>query len=119
MMKQNLGRGCFYCGEMTHARRDYQRLKWEGSKVPSPKRAGSGAVRVVEIGDAAPEGSAGTTNTECDVRAEVQDGLLQLESEKQVPAMVDCGTCGGKKSVKDLNLPVVTRVLLETRLSTY
>ena len=43
----------------------------------------------------------------CDVRAEVQDGLLQLASGKQVPAMVDCGACGGKKSVEDLILPVV------------
>ena len=47
------------------------------------------------------------TDTVCDVRAEVQDGLLQLASGKQVPAMVDCGACGGKESVEDLNLPVV------------
>ena len=61
----------------------------------------------METCDAAPEGSAGVTDTGCDVRAEVQDGLLQLASGKQVPAMVDCGACGGKKSVEDLNLPVV------------
>ena len=54
----------------------------------------------METRDAAPEGSAGVTDTGCDVRAEVQDG-------KQVPAMVDCGACGGKKSVEDLNIPVV------------
>ena len=34
---QNLGRGCFYCGEMTHVKRDCPRLKPEGSKVSSPK----------------------------------------------------------------------------------
>ena len=105
--KPNLGRGCFYCGEMTHVRRDCPRLKREGSKVSSPKRAGSAALRVVETRDAAPEESAGVTDTGCDVRAEVQDGLLQLASGKQVPAMVDCGACGGKKSAEDLNLPVV------------
>ena len=103
----NLGRGCFYCGEMTHIRRDCPRLKREGSRVSSPKRAESAAVRVVETRDAAPEGSAGVTDTGCDVRAEVQDGLLQLASGKQVPAMVDCGACNGKKSVEDRNLPVV------------
>ena len=105
--KQNLGRVCFYCGEMTHVRRDCPRLKQEDSKVSSPKRAGSAAVQVVETCDAAPEGSAGVMDTGCDVRAEVQDGFLQLASGKQVPAMVDCGACGGKKSLKDLNLPVV------------
>ena len=105
--KPNLGRGCFYCGEMTHVRRDCSRLKREGSKVYSPKRAGSAAVRVVETRDAAPEGSAGLTDTGCDVRAEVQDGLLQLVSGKQVPTMVNCEACGGKKSVEELNLPVV------------
>ena len=36
-MKQNVGRGCFYCGEMTHVRRDCPRLKQEGSNVSSPK----------------------------------------------------------------------------------
>ena len=55
---------------------------------------------------AAPEGDAGVTDTGCDVRAEVQDGLLQLASGKQVPVMVDCGASGGKKSVEDLNLTV-------------
>ena len=88
---------------MTHVRRDCPRLKREGSKVSSPKRAGSATVRVVETRDAAPEESAGVTDTGCDVSAEVQDGLLQLASGKQVPAMVDCG----KKSVEDLNIPVV------------
>ena len=29
---QNLGRGCFYCGEMTHIRRDRPRLKREGGR---------------------------------------------------------------------------------------
>ena len=94
-------------GEMTRVRRDCPRLKWEGSKVSLPKRAASAALRVVETRDAAPEGSAGVTDTGCDVRAEVQDGLLQLANGKQVPAMVDCGACEGKKSVEDLNLPVV------------
>ena len=75
--------------------------------VSSPKRAGSAAVRVVEARDAAPEESAGVTDTGCDVRAKVQDGLLQMASGKQVPAMVDCEACNGKKSVEDLNLPVV------------
>ena len=90
-MKQNLGRGCFYCGEMTNVRRDCPRLTREGIKVPLPKRAGSIAVRVVETDDAAPEGSAGVTDIGCDVRAEVQDGLLQLTCEKKVPATVECG----------------------------
>ena len=72
-----------------------------------PKRAGSAAVWEVETHDAAPEGSAGVTDTGCDVRAEVQDGLLQLASGKHVPAMVACVACGGKKSVEDLNLPVI------------
>ena len=94
-------------GEMTHGRRDCPRLKREGSKVSSPKQTGSAAVRVVETRDAARKGSAGVTDTGCDVRAEVQDGLLQLASGKQVPAMVDCGACNGKKSVEDLKLPVV------------
>ena len=75
--KQNLGSGCFYCGEMTHVRRDYPRLKRQGSKVSSPKRAGSAAVRVVETCDVAPEESAGVTDTGCNIRDEVQDGLLQ------------------------------------------
>ena len=97
----------FFCGEMTHVRRDCPRLKGKGSKVSSPTRAGSAAVQIVEIRDAAPEGSAGVRDTGCDVRAEVQDGLLQLASGKQVPAMVECGACGGKKSVEDLKLPVV------------
>ena len=61
----------------------------------------------METRDAAPEGSAGVTDTGCDVRAEVRDGLLQLASGKQVPAKVDCGACSGKKSVENLNLPVV------------
>ena len=105
--KPNIGRGCFYCGEMTHVRRDRPRHKREGSKVSLPKRAGSAAVRVVETRDAAPQGSAGVTDTGREVRGEVQDGLLQLASGKQVPAKVDCGACGGKKSVEGLNLPVV------------
>ena len=105
--KPNIGRGCFYCGEMTHVRRDCPRLKPADSKVSLPKRAGSAAVRVVETRDAAPEESAGVTDTGCYVRAEVQDGLLQLANGKQVPAKVDCGACGGKKSVEDRNLPVV------------
>ena len=65
------------------------------------------AVRVGETRDAASEGSAGVTDTGCDVRAEVQDGLLQLASGKQVPAMVDCGACGGKRSVEELDLTFV------------
>ena len=80
--KQNLGRGCFYCGKRTHVGRNCPRLKWEGSKVSVPKRAGLAAVRVVETRDAAPEGSAGVMDTGCDIRAEVQDGLLQLASGK-------------------------------------
>ena len=107
MTKQNLGRGCFYYGERTHIRRDCLGLKQEGSKVSSPKRAGLAVVRVAETRDTAPEGSAGETDTRCDVRAGVQDGLLQLASGKQVPTMVDCGAIGGKKSMEDLNLPVV------------
>ena len=75
--------------------------------MSAPKRVGLAAVQVVETRGAAPEGTAGVTDTRCDVRAEVQDGLLQLASGKQVPAMVDCGACGGKKSLEDLNLPVV------------
>ena len=39
--------------------------------------------------------------------AKVQDGLLRLASAKRVPALIDCGAGGGKKSVEDLNLPVV------------
>ena len=105
--KQNLGRGCFNCGEMMHVRRDCPRLKRQGSKVSLPKRAGSAAIRVVETRDAAPEASAGVTDTGCNVRAEVKDGMLQLASGKQIPAMVDCGACGCKKSVEDLNLFVV------------
>ena len=71
--------------------------------MSSPTQVGSAAVRVVETGDSAAERSAAVTDTVCDVRAEFQDGLLQLASGKQVPAMVDCG----KKSVEDLNIPVV------------
>ena len=104
---KNLSSGCFYCGEMTYIRRDCPRLKLEGSKVSVPKQAGSAPVRVGETRNAAPEGSAGVTDTGCDIRAEVQDGLLQLASGKQAPAMVDCGACGGRISVEDLNLPAV------------
>ena len=86
----SLGRGCFYCGDTTHVRRDCLRLKREGIKVPATMRAGSAAVRVGETSGAAPEGSAGVTDTGCDVKAKVQDGLLQLVSGKQVQAMVDC-----------------------------
>ena len=50
--------------------------------MSSPKRAGSADVWVMETRDAAPEGSAGVTDTGCDVIAEVQDGLLQLASGK-------------------------------------
>ena len=75
--------------------------------MPSSTRVASEAVRVVETRDALLEGSAGVTNTGCDVRAEVQDELLQLVNGKQVPAMVNCGACGGKRSVEELNLPVV------------
>ena len=105
--RRSLGRGCFYCGETTHVKRDCPRLKREGSKVPSSTRVGSAAVRVVETRDAARDGTAGVTDTGCDVRAEVQDELLQLANGKQVPTMVDCGACGGKRSVEELNLPVV------------
>ena len=80
--KQNLVRGCFYGGEMTHVRKHCPRLKREGSKVSSPKRAGSAVVRVVETRDAVPEGSAGVTDTGYDIRAEAQDGFLQLASRK-------------------------------------
>ena len=59
--------------------------------MSASKRAGSAAVQVVETRDATPEGSAGLTDTGCDVRAEVQDGLLQLARGKQIPVMVDCG----------------------------
>ena len=60
----------------------------------------------METRGAAPEGSAGVTDTGCDIRAEVH-GLLQLANGKQVPVVIDCGACGGKKSVEDLNLTVV------------
>ena len=77
------------------------------SQVTSSKRAGSAAMRVMETQGSASGEDAGKADTRYDVRTEVQDGLLQLASGKRVPAMIDCGACGGKGSARELNLPIV------------
>ena len=64
-------------------------------------------MRVMETQGSASREDAGKADTRYDVRTEVQDGLLQLASGKRVPAMIDCGACGGKGSARELNLPIV------------
>ena len=62
---------------------------------------------VMETQGSASGEDAGKEDTRYGVRTEVQDGLLQLASGKRVPAMIDCGACGGKGSARELNLPIV------------
>ena len=105
--KATHGRGCYHCGELTHMRKDCPKLRMNNSQVTSSKRAGSAAMRVMETQGSASAEDAGKADTRYDVRTEVQDGLLQLASGKRVPAMIDCGACGGKGSARELNLPIV------------
>ncbi|KAK3778704.1 hypothetical protein RRG08_012977 [Elysia crispata] len=105
--KATHGRGCYHCGELTHMRKDCPKLRVNNSQVTSSKRAGSAAMRVMETQGSASGEDAGKADTKYDVRTEVQDGLLQLASGKRVPAMIDCGACGGKGSARELNLPIV------------
>ncbi|KAK3795059.1 hypothetical protein RRG08_026907 [Elysia crispata] len=105
--KATHGRGCYHCGELTHMRKDCPKLRMNNSQVTSSKRAGSAAMRVMETQKSASGEDAGKADTRYDVRTEVQDGLLQLASEKRVPAMIKCGACGGKGSAGELNLPIV------------
>ena len=105
--KATRGSGCYHCGELTHMRKDCPKLRMNNSQVTSSKRAGSAAMRVVETEGSASGEDAGKADTRYDVRTEVQDGLLQLASGKRVPAMIDCGACGGKGSARELNLPIV------------
>ena len=64
-------------------------------------------MRVMEIQGSASGEDAGKSDTRYDVRTEVEDGLLQLASEKRVPAMIDCAACCGNESARELNLPIV------------
>ena len=64
-------------------------------------------MRVMEIQGSASGEDAGRADTRYNVRTEVQDRLLQLASGKIFPAMIDCGTCGGKGSARELNLSIV------------
>ena len=105
--KTTHGRGCYHCGELTHMRKDCPKLRMNNSQVTSSKRAGSAAMRVMETQGSASGEDAGKADTRYDVRTEVQDGLLQLASGKRVPSMTDCGACGGKGSVRELNLLIV------------
>ena len=105
--KATHGRGFYHCGELTHMRKDCPKLRMNNSQVTSSKRAGSAAMRVMETQGSASGEDAGNADTRYDVRTEVQDGLLQLASGKRVPAMIDCGACGGKGSARELNLPIV------------
>ena len=88
-------------------RKDCSKLRMNNSQVTSSKRAGSAAMRVMETQGSASGEDAGKVDTRYDVRTEVQDRLLQLASGKRVPAMIDCGACGGKGSARELNLPIV------------
>ena len=105
--KATYGRGCYHCGELTHMRKDCPKLRMNNSQVTSSKRAGSAAMRVMETQGSASGEDAGKADTRYDVRTEVQDGLLQEASGKRVPAMIDCGACGGKGSARELNLTIV------------
>ena len=105
--KATHGRGCYHCGELTHMRKDCPKLRMNNSQVTSSKRAGSAAMRVMETQGSASGEDAGKADTRYGVRTEVQDGWLQLASGKKVPAMIDCGACGGKGSARELNLPIV------------
>ena len=65
-------------------REDSPKLRIISSQAVSSKRAGSAAMRVMEIQGSAPGEDAGKANARYDVRTEVQDGLLQLASGKRV-----------------------------------
>ena len=82
-------------------RKDCPKLRMNNSQVTSSKREGSAAMQVMETQD---EGKA---DNRYDVRTEVKDGLLQSASGKRIPAMIDCGAYGGKRSARELNLPIV------------
>ena len=83
------------------------KLRMNNSQVTSSKRARSAALRVMETQGSASGEDAGKADTRYDVRYEVQDRLLQLASEKRVPAMIDSGACGGKGSVRELNFTII------------
>ena len=83
---------------MTHLRKDFPKLRLNTSKATSSKVAGSVAMRVVETQKSAFGEDAGKADTSFVVRTEIQDGLLQLASGKRLPAVIDCGACGGKES---------------------
>ena len=101
------GTGCYHCGELTHMRKDCPKLRMNSSQASSSTRAGSAAMRVMETQGSASGEDAGKADTRYDVRTEVQDRLLQLASGKRVPAMINCGACGGKGPARELNLPIV------------
>ena len=60
-------------------------------------------MRVVETQGSASGEDAGKADARYGIRTGVQDGLLQLASGKKVPAMIDCGACGGQGSARELN----------------
>ena len=88
-------------------RKDCLKLRLNSSQAMLSKKAGSAAMRIMETQGSASGDDAGKTDTRYDVRSETQDGLLQLARGKRVPAMIDCGACGGKESARELNLPIV------------
>ena len=85
-------------------RKDCPKLRLNGSKTTSPKRAGAAAMRVMETQGSESGEDAEKADTRYDVRKEVQDRLLHLASRKRVLAMTDCKACGGKGSTRELNL---------------
>ena len=63
-------------------------------------------MRVMETQGSSSGKDVGKAETKYGVRTEVQDGWLQLASEKRVTAMINRGACGGKESAKELNLSI-------------
>ena len=98
-------------------RKDCPKLRMNNSQVTPSKRAGSAAMRVMETQGSASGDDEEKGDFRYEIRTGVQDGLLQLASGKRVPAMIDCGACGGKGSARSLTYQS-SRALLETRQST-
>ena len=88
-------------------KKECPKLRMIKNQVTSFKRAGSAAMRVIETQRSASGEDAGKADTKYDVRTKIKDRLLQLSSGKRVPAMIDCGACGGKGSARELNLAIV------------
>ncbi|RUS83508.1 hypothetical protein EGW08_008758 [Elysia chlorotica] len=48
-----------------------------------------------------------SVSPDCDIRAEVCDGKLQLASGKSVPVVTNCGVCGDIRPIDELRLPIM------------